>query len=441
MNKIHTSKKSKGIQSDIDLTENSDFKHGVYDTMDSEYRYPGILPWTSDGILIENHVSRKEFYNRFDFNFDTIQSTLNMYVTRNTNNSSTTTYFFNNSYQFDFMDVEDVGSPIILEELDDYHGEEEYPRWLFNLKDEGLDICIYNNELVSMEYMYGNKTYSDFDISWSTSTSYLNYDSIKFDSSVAYRIISPRDLVNIRLSNAELTGRVVITGSTPEEFRLKYRKYLFLNKISKLLSWKSGKIISSNNGIKLETCERCGKQFLNFEKNYSKLCSDCTEKELYSFNHSPARLQDMVDIHNHHMKFRDNYDYIDDQGEYSGIINDKSIDYFVQSVYRDRGLSIIRNTQRGAVDELYIDIGSGKEYTMNEINPVWKSSYGNHLTTDKVTMYGLDEFPELIEIIEQKRKKRDEERRKELDAQLVLREFNDLNAFDYEDFTWTMVAT
>ena len=160
----------------------------------------------------------------------------------------------------------------------------------------------------------------------------------------------------------ELSGRKIICGGG-DELKLKYEKYFYLIKLRAILNEFDSCMETKGNKSTTDLCKKCGKPIYNkvpFSKYYSTYCHEC---KIYGlFNEPNSRFdrvyRDDTDFHNQEILGDILYNFEDQQVDGYYEDHDRSIDYYHQPIYDDRGLHILRPPLRS--QELNVNLSTGE---------------------------------------------------------------------------------
>lgn len=222
---------SKGIPSNIDLTENGAFRQSGVHPLDTTRYLPNNTPWDNDGKIKDTNVVpntiRDDMFNAFLINIDTTPLIVNS--TLNFDTSMDMDWYWNygdgtetNSTRLDIH---------ILEDIDDVESLKKY-------LDIGYDIYIEGDSLYVKDRPSNDNWYhtynqlSTWTISWSGTTS-TNY---KITSNNNRRNVTCKKFSKVSLNEDELNERTLICDTDPEICRLRIQKLKYLRQMNEVIN-------------------------------------------------------------------------------------------------------------------------------------------------------------------------------------------------------------
>ena len=344
--------KSEGIHRDIDLTKNKIFQHGAKDLLDLTDLNPGETIWSPGFILKFKEPSKLTLEEVLKQYFPD-----NNWISRNINKSlainSISAAEFESSPIYNIVskmpedsDVDDVIEMLVkLNNICD-----------LVVKPDGIFIELDPYNMYRDDYNYIN-----YDVSIAIDN--YTYNSYKCENnyvSILLDIYCPA-IPNVKLTKDEYNGTALITGMS-DTIYLKNRKRAILLGLTERLSkdsgrWKSETHTDSTNNGDMYICKTRGKQYKSLSKIggiYSK-CPECKIEEYFTQNKGFTDIDKLctdrrfgflrvrfTDFYSDILNACASYDLSQDQSYGYNYREDKTIDYFMQPVYEDNGLHLIR---------------------------------------------------------------------------------------------------
>lgn len=336
-------KKSKGISRDIDLTENNIFGNGVSEILGESKYSPNTLPWNSNGQLKNNSNHDKEYIDDYTF---TVTFNADGSITTFNDSWYSTKYINNNTYTNNNI-IKYIQKEIHLPS-DNIYKLYEY----IDLYDVHIDL---NKITIDIDYINDMITYKmSNDIEY-TSSSYSS-DTFSIRSTNMLYDITPEIFKSIKLTEDEMYDRCMITGYGMD-LKLKHMKKEYFRKGLEYL--KNKKRRKHNNYF---ICSNCNNRYHElFRRLHSSVCPECYAKLTQSTNHNKklTKVPTCNDLHSNISRKRYRLDYhkrniLDDQQNIEFSDNTKSIDFFRQPIYSDRGVYFLRIPRRS--HELQVDL-------------------------------------------------------------------------------------
>lgn len=429
---------SKGITSDIDLTDHGDFQHGVAPILkDEEYEYAST-PWKEDGKLKRplHKVRGVRYITLRDEDFSNISIT----------NSFSATDLQIHEYK-DYLQKKRTRRQLDLSEF--LHGKEfkdlitnhpittdpksilpylkykkyfrieirdtcklyivlenqsttstsliTYKKWntsSLNITSDDMDDNLIKYYLDDISSGYFSEHYvskKNCTISSTTALSRANEELYKSLLKCNRICITPKEFENVELTLHERYGKTLITGSGIE-VKKKYQLKLFLEEVEKILDKVYQLKSTTVHKKRVCQCNYCGRTYLDFgiSSVFISLCSDCViskEMELFydrKYHHlsrNDYNLSAQVKAFKMRGKAYSSFTDVDDQSydylnQYSEVI-----DFYRQPIHKDRGLHLIR-LSRGQ-HELRVDLENG-QFELDDSDEKRNEVFGRYeLTYDK----------------------------------------------------------
>lgn len=380
------SARSKGISSDIDLTDGNVFRHGARPVLEEDSLDHATLPWDSDGkekprisintngyysrtwsmtnIALENALTVIDddyFYEAYEANIDFSS----IYGTLNNPRERYDDYAVEEAIERAFnRRVERVRNSTDPETIRIFNLDKIYIRngRVFHKHEAGAPSLI-TMPMYSKRQWYNNFIYE------TAIDSQIWMDNITTSSSKISTItintgtdITPLYFGSTELTEDEYSGRTMIVGRG-DELKRKLALYDYVSVVYEMLQ--------NHSTIENErlVCEDCLRPYIRTPNHGSKsLCPYCslameltmsldqlTVRKKFSsmsvceFMRAPLHDDDQD-------KYQSFADY--DQSDWAKEREDKTIDYFFQEVYEDRGVHLIRRPRNS--HELRVNISNGE---------------------------------------------------------------------------------
>lgn len=365
--------KSKGIDGDIDLTENGTFRRGVCSPLTMDELKPAKLPWDRNGKYANKISYDLDSYERLwlDTSYEGIVEIINNDLV-----------FDGDGIEYDdqYDQVAEVLRRMQKKRIERVR-ESTDPEMLrllnldrIHIKD-GRVIHDTDSRYVRNVGWKPGKTWALASLTYSSTTGSISLNNTTSSTSLYNTAsISARDGDDItptifgttRLTEDEWKGRTLITGRGDELCR-KLDLYAYISVVRDMLE--------SHQSVKnrRSTCECCGKQFVYTPKWGGKLsiCQTCAfaEELKLTLDHfavyrQHACMKDFVKQDMSAEKFDKHHSFAEmDQSSWASCREDKTIDYFFQEVYRDRGIHLLRRPRNS--HELRVNLDNG-EYADEE---------------------------------------------------------------------------